>query len=87
MCKINTPNKKHGIKKLTRGSYESMVAMMLSPPGSSKSFIIKMGHQIIWEMHILSSDECDSHHHSPIEALKNFNLDKVMTEFSNVVLK
>ena len=72
--KINTPNRKRGIKKLTRGSYKSMAAMMLSAPGSSKSFIIEMGRKIIREM--LSSDEYDSFLRSPIEALNNFSWDK-----------
>ena len=83
--KINTPNRKRGIKKLTRGSYKSMAAMMLSAPGSSKSFIIEMGRKIIREMHILSSDEYDSFLRSPIEALNNFSWDKVMTEFSKAL--
>ena len=83
--KINTPNRKRGIKKLTRGSYKSMAAMMLSAPGSSKSFIIEMGRNIIREMHILSSDEYDSFRRSPIEALNNFSWDKVMTEFSKAL--
>ena len=85
MFKINTPNRKHGITKLTWGSYKYMAAMMLSAPGSSKSFIIEMGRKVIREMHILSSDEYDSFLRSPIEALNNFSWDKVMTEFSKAL--
>ena len=65
VLKINTSNRKRGIKKLTRGSYKSMAAMMLSAPGRYKSFIIEMGCKIIREMHILSSDEYDSFLRSP----------------------
>ena len=44
--------------------------------GSKK--LLSRGRKIIREMHILSSDECDSFLRSPIEVLKNFSWDKVM---------
>ena len=52
--------------------------------GSKK--LLSRGRKIIREMHILSSDECDSFLRSPIEVLKNFSWDKVMTEFSKAII-
>jgi len=80
--KINTPNRKRGIKRLTRGSKKSMATMMVSSPGSAKSVILAVGRKILSEMRSLSSLEKESVLCSPVEGLKSFSWDKVMIEYA-----
>ena len=76
MFKINTPNLKRGIKKLTRGSYKSRATMMLSTPGSYKCIVLVLECKILCEMHIVRTNLFLQ----VLLKLKNFSLDKVMIE-------
>lgn len=85
MINVNTPTRKRCIKRVARRKYKSLASMMFTRPDSTKSATVEMGCKILAEMQTLSSDAHDSFLRNTMDAVKTFNWEKVMSEYTQTV--